>query len=71
MKEVNGVKLYTTKEVAELLGSSLYFVQSRIKKGFLSSVRISRNIYVSEEGLTAYLRGSIAEPKKQGREIIK
>ncbi len=36
-------KLLTTKEAAQLLGLSKWFVQSRVKDGSLPVIRISRN----------------------------
>lgn len=56
MKVINGVKLFTKKEVAELLGVTETTIINYRKKG-LASTTIGRRIYISEDALTAYLNG--------------
>lgn len=55
MKEVLGIKLYTLKEVGELLGvqqqtASKYVQEGKIKARVIGGVK-----YVSEEGLKDFL----------------
>ena len=55
MKEVLGIKLYTLKEVGELLGvqtqtASKYVAEGKIKSRIIGGVK-----YVSEDGLKDFL----------------
>lgn len=65
MKEVNGIKLYSVAEVAELLGVSKPWIYKQRAKGTLSGVKVGvRGFYFSEESLRDFLNG-----KTQGREV--
>lgn len=57
MKEINGIKLYTTAELAQLLGVSVPTVRNYIKRGNITKTRIGRADYVSEENISNYLNG--------------
>lgn len=57
MKNINGINLYSTKEVAEMLGASVTFVRAKMRKGLIASTKISRGNYVSESALADYLNG--------------
>lgn len=57
MKVINGVKLFTNAEVADLLGVTPTTVIRYRKIGGLASTTIGRRVYISEDALTAYLNG--------------
>lgn len=57
MKEINGVKLYTCKELGELFGLSYYTVLKYIRQGNMVKTKIGRTTYVSEQNLIDYLNG--------------
>ncbi|MCD8295358.1 MAG: helix-turn-helix domain-containing protein [Clostridia bacterium] len=62
MKEINGLKLYDTREVADLFNITPISVTKMRAKGVIRSVRIGRRKYTSEESIRDYLNGLI-EPK--------
>lgn len=57
MKEINGVKLYTAKELSELFGVSYTTMLKYIKQGNIVKTRIGRYLYVSEKNVIDYLNG--------------
>lgn len=63
MKEINGLKMYTSQELCELLGITHYALTNLRRKGLIRSVYVGRGKYTSEEALREYLNGKI-EPKK-------
>lgn len=56
MKEVLGVKLYTLKEVGELLGVQQQTVSKYIQQGKMKARVIGGAKYVSEENLKEFLQ---------------
>jgi excisionase family DNA binding protein len=52
-----GVKLYTLKEAAEVLGVSYTTTKIYHGKGRIKGQRIGRGVFVSEEELQSFLRG--------------
>lgn len=56
MKEVLGVKLYTLKEVGELLGVQQQTVSKYVQHGKLKARVIGGAKYVSEENLKEFLQ---------------
>lgn len=56
MKEVLGVKLYTLKEVGELLGVQQQTVSKYVQQGKLKARVIGGAKYVSEENLKEFLQ---------------
>lgn len=64
MKEIQGLKMFSKVEVAQLLGATTYFVDGIIKGGKIRYTRIGRGYYVSEEALLEYLKGEKATPKQ-------
>lgn len=56
MKEVLGVKLYSLKEVGELLGVQQQTVSKYIQQGKLKARVIGGAKYVSEENLKEFLQ---------------
>ena len=56
MKEVLGVKLYTLKEVGELLGVQQQTVSKYVQQGKLKARVIGGAKYVSEENLKELLQ---------------
>ena len=57
MKVVLGIKLYSVKEVAELLGVQPQSVQRYVNQGRLKAQVIGGSKYVSEENLKNFLLG--------------
>lgn len=55
MKEVLGIKLYTLKEVGELLGVQAQTVSKYVAEGKIKARVIGGFKYVSEEGLKDFL----------------
>ena len=56
---MNGVKLYTVDEVAQLLDINRLTVLKYIREGKLQAQRIGRPLFVSEESLRLFLIGSL------------
>lgn len=65
MKIVNGIKMFTTDELAELLDVSRATIAVMRRKGILPSTRIGRSIYTSEECLSDYLNARTKENKPE------
>lgn len=61
MKIINGIKMFTTTEISELLGITTTSVANKRKKGLLPSVMIGHRIYTSEQALSDYLNGVTTE----------
>lgn len=59
MKEIQGMKLYTTEEVAEMLGCSTATVSKLRKTGKLRTSQVGKRLYSSEEAIKDYLNGII------------
>lgn len=57
-KEVLGVKLYSTKEVSELLGITITTTIKYISQGKIKSRMIGGRRYVTEENLKEYVLGN-------------
>lgn len=56
MKTILGEKLYTTAEIAELLGTTTTTVLNYIKAGKMSAQVIAGKKYVNEESLKSFLK---------------
>ncbi len=65
MKTINGVKLYTTREVATLLGVGIPTIANYRKQGNLKSTMLGGKIYISEKALEEYLNGEILQRKEE------
>lgn len=57
-KIVLDVKLYSTVEVAELLGITPQTARTYVTEGKIKGKKIGGKYYVSEEKLLAFLKGS-------------
>lgn len=57
MKEINGVKLYTSRELGELFGVSYPTILKYIRQGNIVKTRIGNKIYVSEQNIIDFLNG--------------
>ncbi len=64
MKVINGIKMYSTRELCDLLGVSSASITAMRNKGLLLSTRIGKGKYTSEHSLADYLNGKTGE---QGR----
>lgn len=58
MKVILGIKLYSLKEVGELLGIQTQSVHKYVNQGRLKAQMIGGTKYVSEENLKAFLLGT-------------
>lgn len=61
MREVLGVKLYSTEETAELLGITERTVRTYIKAGKLRAQKVAGTWEISEENLKRFLNGESVE----------
>lgn len=72
MKTINGIKLFSTAELMELLGVSMRTIGVMRENGTLPYTRIGKGLYTSEEALASYLNGKTTEianrRKKQKQE---
>ena len=57
MREIEGIKLFTVTETAELLGITPQTVRSYIKAGRLKGQRIGRPILITEGSIRQFLNG--------------
>ena len=65
MKVVNGIKLFDSGELMELLGVTYRTLSIMRKKGVLPYTRIGRACYTSEDSLADYLSGKTTEIAKR------
>lgn len=57
MKEIAGIKMYTTPDIAKMIGVSQSGVYRLIKSGKMGATKIGRTFMVSEENLKNFLNG--------------
>lgn len=57
MKTIEGIKVYTVTEAAELLDITPQTVRGYIKNGKLHAQRVGRPYLISEEAIKAFLTG--------------
>lgn len=67
MKVINGIKMFSTAELQELLGVSSRTISIMRTNGVLPYTRIGRGLYTSEEALAEYLNGNTTEIKRRKR----
>lgn len=67
MKVINDVKLFSTKELSNLLGVSERTISIMRINGVLPYTRIGRGLFTSEEALAEYLNGKTTEIKRRKR----
>lgn len=70
MKVINGIKMFSTKDLQELLGVSPYVLTKYRKSGLLRSVYVGKSYYTSEQSLSDFLNGYTIKDsiRKQGEE---
>ena len=56
--EIGGVKLYSVKDIATAMDVSEQTVRRYIKRGFLKSKKIGRNIFITEEQLKDFIEAN-------------
>lgn len=61
MRTIQGVEMYSTKEVSEIIGVTCYTVSQLRKRGLIKSVRLGRVLYTSNDSIQDYLRGRTAQ----------
>lgn len=57
MKEINGVKIFTLREVAELLGISYQTALKYVKQGRIPAAKAGNNYAITEQSLMRWLNG--------------
>ena len=65
MKIVNGIKMFSTSELCELLGVTGRTITLMRQKGLLPSTQMGRCIYTSEQVLSDYLNGKTTELRNE------
>lgn len=67
MKEVGGITLYTTKDIAEQMGVSELTVRAWFREGKIRGRKIGRTWTTTQENLRAFLAGEPeAKPQEKG-----
>ena len=56
--EIGGVKLYSVKDIATAMDVSEQTVRRYIKRGFLKSKKIGRNIFITEAQLKEFIEAN-------------
>lgn len=56
--EIGGVKLYTVKDIAKAMEVEEQTVRRYIKRGFLQSKKIGRNIFITEAQLREFIEAN-------------
>lgn len=59
MKEICGVKYYSTKEVAEMLGLAYFTVGKFLREGKIQSTKIGRSYAIPYEAIKKYMKGDL------------
>ena len=56
--EIGGVKLYSVKDIATAMDVSEQTVRRYIKRGYLKSKKIGRNIFITEAQLKEFIEAN-------------
>ncbi len=56
--EIGGVKLYTVKDIAKAMEVEEQTVRRYIKRGYLQSRKIGRNIFITEQQLRDFIEAN-------------
>lgn len=64
MKDINGEKFYTRKDLASLLDVTEATIANKQRKGEISAIRLGRTLYTSETALKKFLDGETSSPVK-------
>lgn len=73
MIEINGLKMYDTDDLAELLGITKSGVYNIRRRGLIRSVSLGGKLYTSEKVVMDFLNG-LTQPQKEdekGKQITK
>lgn len=70
MQIVNGIKMFSSTEVAELLGVTERTIGKLRKDGLLRSVKLGKGAFTSEESLNDYLNGKTLPKPRASREKV-
>ena len=70
MKVINEVKLFSTKELSNLLGVSERTISIMRTNGVLPYTRIGRGLFTSEEALAEYLNGKTTEIRRKAKKGV-
>lgn len=67
MRVVNGKKMFSSKELLEMLDLAERTISKLRKEGLIRSAQIGRGLYTSEESLNDYLNGkTLLKPQPKG-----
>jgi len=66
MKEIEGIKLFTVTETAELLGITPQTVRTYVKAGRLRGQRVGRPILITERSIRQFLTGGVEPAQVEG-----
>lgn len=67
MRVVNGKKMFSSKELSEMLDLAERTISKLRKEGLIRSAQIGRGLYTSEESLNDYLNGkTLLKPQPKG-----
>ncbi|OGF65726.1 MAG: hypothetical protein A2Y62_06430 [Candidatus Fischerbacteria bacterium RBG_13_37_8] len=67
MKEIEGIKLYTIQEIAEMLKVHPLTIQRKVKKGIIKGVKINKSWYISSDNLKSFLQGNTCGSEPKGK----
>lgn len=70
MRVINGIKMFNTKELKELLGVTDRTISLMRTNGVLPYTRIGRGLYTSEEALAEYLNGKTTEIRRKAKKGV-
>lgn len=68
MEIINGIKLYDTKDLQDLLGVVPSTISNYRKRGLLPSVRVGRRVYTSEAALMDFLKGKTTQEVQESKQ---
>lgn len=58
MREIEGIKLYTVQETAQLLGTTPQTIRAYVKSGKLRGQRVGRPILITEGSIKEFITGN-------------
>jgi excisionase family DNA binding protein len=70
MKEIAGLKVYSVKDIGELLNLTTHTVLTMIKDGRLPAAKLGRSYAITEDALRRYLNGETGNSRRHGRFLL-
>lgn len=65
MKIINGIKMFSTAELCELLGVTSRTISLMRQRGVLPYTQLGRGLFTSEQALADYLNGKTTEIRRE------